>query len=425
MTTTPLRNRERLAWTILLGSFTMFVALAIAVPFGIRYYFVNADIEQTAALEVTAGTILVTEPNHSLPTAVLSQMAPLPEGSLMETDDSSQGNLTVSDPDGTTTLATVQVYGNTSVGLDSIRSPRYAFSPRPHHLLLNMTGGRIRAAVSLDVPREVVLTIQTPQGYVILDRPASASIEVTNAEMTVIVREGEATVAGTNRQGILLQEDQLTVVPIGGSPLGISAAERNLIASGDFQSSSANVWHTIPRRDKENEPSGAVVIETQEGRRVAHFTRAGSGLNWAFVNLRQDLNRDIRDYRSLRLHMLVQVVSQDIYNCGVLGTECPLMVKINYRDTGGSEHEWLQGFFSSANLDGSVPLGCVSCPAPRVDSHAVLPPSTWIPYDSPNLIEVFSKGGGGQPATLTGIEIYASGHAFDSLVTEIELLAQE
>lgn len=425
MTTNSHKNRERLAWTVLISSFAWFVGLAVSLPLGIRYYLHSATDEQVASLGVTNGTVLVTEPGHTLPTAVLSQMDPVSEDSLLETDAASQANLAIAEPDAGSILSTLQVYGNTKIRLVSIRSPRFRLSPNPHRVDLYMTGGRVRASIALDLQRPVVLTVQTPQGTVTLDQPGGVSIEVTNAELTVVVRDGQATVTGKGGESVALSKDQRTVVStLDGQPAGILAAGRNMIVGGDFQDSTPNVWQTSSRRDRDTEPNGTVVIDTLEGRRVAHFSRPGSGLGWATVGLRQEINRDIRDYRSLKLHVLVQVIYQDLFNCGGFGTECPVMVKIVYRDVNGTDHEWLQGFYSAPNHNDGVPVGCVTCAPPKPETHLPVAPVTWIPYDSPNLIEIFSQAGA-RPASVTTIEIYASGHAFESLVTEIELLAEE
>ncbi len=48
---------------------------------------------------------------------------------------------------------------------------------------------------------------------------------------------------------------------------------------------------------------------------------------------------------------------------------------------------------------------------------------SWFLYDSPNLMEIVPEEI--RPARIQLIRVYASGHSYDSMVTDIELLAQE
>src|SRR5690606_24954843 len=52
------QNPERLAWAVLLGSFTIFLILAITLPLAARYAIRHATVSQEARLEPTLGTLL-------------------------------------------------------------------------------------------------------------------------------------------------------------------------------------------------------------------------------------------------------------------------------------------------------------------------------------------------------------------------------
>jgi hypothetical protein len=129
------------------------------------------------------------------------------------------------------------------------------------------------------------------------------------------------------------------------------------------------------------------------------------------VGIRQEVDYDVRDFASLTLHLNVQVLYQSLPGCGSLGSECPILVRIAYKDVDGTDRDWYHGFYS---VD-----------AAASDLLAVwdqqIPPGTWYTFDSMNLVEAFDR----PPARIKEISIYASGHAFDALVTEVELLAQE
>ena len=49
-------------------------------------------------------------------------------------------------------------------------------------------------------------------------------------------------------------------------------------------------------------------------------------------------------------------------------------------------------------------------------------PGNWQTYDSGNLMEELTDT---PPAIIKSLTIYASGHSFDAMVTEVDLLTQE
>ena len=53
---TQYRDRERLAWVILLLSFASCIALAIGAPLGARHFVRNARVRQEVVLEPQRGT---------------------------------------------------------------------------------------------------------------------------------------------------------------------------------------------------------------------------------------------------------------------------------------------------------------------------------------------------------------------------------
>jgi hypothetical protein len=146
-------------------------------------------------------------------------------------------------------------------------------------------------------------------------------------------------------------------------------------------------------------------------------------MSWAEVGIRQELGLDVRDYQELRLHLATWLAFQNLRNCGSLGSECPLMVRLEYQDAAGNGHEWLQGFFYLGSDSGSIPTRCVTCGTPT-GNHLEIPLGRWHLYDSPNLMNLFDDAGS-PPAIINAISFYASGHNFESYLTEVELQAVE
>ena len=106
--------------------------------------------------------------------------------------------------------------------------------------------------------------------------------------------------------------------------------------------------------------------------------------------------------------------------CGSLGSECPVIVQIDYVDGEGGDREWQEGFYSVVNPPGiENPDVCWHCSETFRRTH--IPGNTWYAYLSGNLILLLSRNGL-PPQTIKEIAIYASGHEFDALVTDVELL---
>jgi hypothetical protein len=412
-------NPERTAWTVLLGSFVVFVLLTSSVAFGGTYWLRNASVNQ-GIVPVYSGTVLVTQPGRAAPEANLAE---IPVGAIIVTEANGQASLTFTSARDGGALATVQVFGNSRVEIVRADSPRFGSGVNPSRVILRVTSGRVRAFVAVETGRPVEIELRSDPGAVTrLTRPGSnAEVEATFTESMVTVREGEATVSA-HGQTVTLAKDERAQVEAEAPPRGPLDAERNLIRNGDFGSALDGDWalDVRPPLDPNEEP-GTVELVTMAGRRTTRFQRTGN--NWGQVGIVQSIERDVQGYAALRLHMDVMLGAQDLRNCGAQGTECPLIAKITFVDIYGNTQEWLQGFYYF--YDPSPSAGstlCVSC-WPRQWPHEQWPRGKWQLYDSPNLLDLFDANGT-PAATVRSISIYASGHSFQSFVTDVQLLAE-
>ncbi len=413
-------NPQRLAWTVLIVAFALFLMLAVALPFGTRTLLVNSTRRQHANIVLAAGSVYVTRPSVGVPEALFGAMENLSPGARFETENASRAALSFAPPDNHSTLGTVQLYGDTEATLLELNTPRFQFSKRPHRIAVMLSRGRLRASVALGVERPVAMIVHTPQAKITLERPGSYSVEVRANEALVSVRTGVATVSAQGKS-TLLTRDERTTVSRGSAPAGVLRGERNLIENGSFSAPLTNGWTTFQNRQDADESAGEVEVKVQQGRAALHFNRRG--MSWAEVGIRQELGLDVRDYQELRLHLATWLAFQNLRNCGSLGSECPLMVRLEYQDAAGNGHEWLQGFFYLGSDSGSIPTRCVTCGTPT-GNHLEIPLGRWHLYDSPNLMSLFGDTGS-PPAIINAISFYASGHNFESYLTEVELQAVE
>jgi hypothetical protein len=274
-------------------------------------------------------------------------------------------------------------------------------------------------SLAVDVKRQIVILLKTPHGEVLLERSGSYSIEVAAQKTEVAVRDGAATVSDGEKSVILAPGERTAVRPGSADSLKAETGERNLVVNGDFASPlSPADWSPYKDRYDANDAEGQIEITVDAGRKAVHFIRPGS--NWGRVGIQQKINRDVRDYQSLKLHLAVRLIRQNLSMCGSMGSECPLMVKIEYTDLAGNKNEWVQGFYYYNDSGSNLPPLCVACPSPK-SNHIRVQRSVWYAYDI-DLLALF-KGANRTPAVINTISIYAEGHSFESLVSEIELLA--
>ena len=412
-----MRSRpERLAWVILLGSFFVCVAMAVTTPLTARWYVRNATATQDIGLQIQRGPLSVVRAGRGRPVSVADDTDDVLEGSRITAPNGASGQILVQPADGGggAPIAMVQLYDETELVLASARSPRFQNSPLPHRLNLEMETGRVRINVFGRSGRPTVVDVETAHGSVTL-REGSYEVKI-NSVTEATVRYGEAEL--TNHAG-----DRLVLGPRERSLIGTQTidgplpAARNLVENGDFQEPLDHGWESYAEQADPKQPGGRVEIVTtrmgNEERRVAEFYR--NGVNHAEVGIRQEIGYDVRDFSSVELHMAVRIVSENILGlggCGSMGSECPIIVRLDYKDIHGNDHEWLHGLFIGDPADGWPIHGW----------HERVEPGTWQPFSTGNLMEDLAEI---PPASIKSVRIYASGHSFHAMVADVELLAQE
>lgn len=398
------------------AAFFTCLTLLVAVPVGVNWLLLNTETAQETSVTLISGTVFLTQPGDALPQAIAGGVSGVAETAQVDTEAGSQAAVSFYAPDNITALGSLQIYGGSNIDLSLMRSPRFEWSDRPHRMVIDMQRGRARVSLAVDVERQVVIILKTPHGEVLLERPGSYAIEVTSQRTEVVVRDGAATVSDGGQSVILAPGERTLVKPGDGGSLKVETGARNLVANGDFKVAfSPGDWTANADFLDPSDTPGQIVLTVDGGRNAVHFIRPGN--NWGRLSIQQRINRDVRDYQSLRLHLAVRLVRQNISTCGTYGSECPLMVKLKYTDLAGNKNEWIQGFYYYSDPTSHLPTLCVTCAPPKT-SHVRIEHGVWYPYDSPDLITLLNK-----PAIINDIIVYAEGHSFESLVSEVELLA--
>ena len=413
---------ERLAWTVLLLAFGVFCVLAIGCPLSVRGYLFNARQPLHGQVNAQRGTVRVDRGgSNRVDATTLGDPGSLEvfKGDGVRTIRLDEGLLTLqrNHAENRETLVSVVIYDNSDVVLVDAYSPRFDLGSDPHQAILRLNEGRVRIEVQTSGDaRPVQLEVNTDHALVKMSA-GSYALEMTNQQTVATVRRGSATIRADDQE-LALSGEQRAAVLQSGQLDGPLPAERNLVVNGDFGQGIDTSWVEFS-----SSTDGLVAANNadDEGQSFARFKHDPP--QPSEVGLIQTLNRNVKDLESLVLHVKVFVDSHSLSVCGSLGSECPVMVSVDYRDAVGNGRQWVHGFFAFEDPAIAQPYYCTTCPDPKSGDHNWVPDKAWFLYDSPNLMEIQPPDL--RPVVVQSVRIYASGHSYDSMVTDVELLAQE
>ena len=403
------QNPARVAWVVLLTSFFACVFLAVAVPVGARSVLLHSTRSRYAFLQASQGTAQVWGPNAGDPAAV-TERRPIAEGSRVATDSAAKAVLALStDEAGQSVLATVQLSPNTHVQLEEARSPRFEMSRDPNRVQLDFSSGRLFLTVEQPGERDVQVQVTTPNGTVDVG-PGAFDLTADDKETRVRARTGTATVSSAGRQVKINAGERVNVLA-GQAPEFPVADTVNLIINGGFEKQLAPLWQEFAEVKPGYQP-GKVELVQDDHRNAVRFSRRAEEDVPNRVMVTQTVNRDVERYDNLALRLDLKVLSQSVPGGGEKDSEYPVMVDLNYTDIYGKDLHWYTGFY---NLD--LPPGS---PYPKPSGERV-PLGVWYTYESPNLFELLGET---RPARINSLTIYANGHDYESLVSDVALTVQ-
>jgi hypothetical protein len=397
--------------------------VVVGVPLLVRGYLLNALQPLHAQVNAQRGIVRVERGGSTRTDATgLDDVVPteLFKGDGIRTGERNEGLLTLQVDKGEIreTLTSVVIYDNSDLVLVDAYSPRFSFGSGPHRTILEAKRGRVRIEVQPSSDgRPVQVEVRTERARIQLSE-GSYALDVTSQQTTATVRRGGAIVRAGDQE-LALGDEQRAVVSLSGQLEGPLPAERNLISNGDFGQGVDAAWVSFS-----NPGDGSAFVASasdEEQTSVAWFQHDQP--QPAEVGLIQTLNRNVKDLESLVLHLKVRVNYHSLSVCGSLGSECPVMVRIDYRDVAGNSQQWVHGFYAFEDPTLAVPYYCTTCPNPGIGNHNRVTEGSWFLYDSPNLMESLPLEL--RPAIVDSVRVYASGHGYDSMVTDVELLAQE
>ncbi|HRJ41913.1 MAG: hypothetical protein KJZ86_27915 [Caldilineaceae bacterium] len=400
---------ERMAWVVLLSAFSVFVILAVSIPWTANYLLHHATSPMVAQLKPTVGTILLYTAAGAEPIAVTNARDDVLQGSkLVTTGEATQGVLALaSGTNSEQSIGAVHLYPGTDVTLLRLQQPRFQRSREPYDVRLRLTEGRIRVFTNSRDKRALVVRVELPNGYAVLSE-GSYNFSVQEGRTELSVSLGEARLFHRSNAELVVGPGLRTWMDSEQPPTEAISAERNLILAGDFGSSLSENWEVYS--EAPYVAAGSVELGEQDGRRVAHFVRLGEDGVHTEVGIRQEIDQDVNSYDSMVFRLDVRLLRQTLRGAGEKSSEFPLRVEIAYTDIYGKDLTWGHGFYyRDPPQEWSVSGG------------EKITPFTWYFYESPNLIELLRDT---RPARINSVRLYASGWNYEAMISEVGLFVE-
>lgn len=415
------KNRQRLAWAILIGSFFVCLVITVAVPITVTAFFQNASQDLLMAVQANQGTVGIDDASGTRRAVILGETAEdLEPNSSILTDATATAIMLISTPTDESLLARLSIDGNSTVRINQATAPRFALSNADQEVELSLESGRIRFSLLESESRPIVMKLITPQGSVTIDAPGQYSVEVTNEATQVSVLEGMAEIAAED-ETLMLSSRERAEIPTGAAPHGPLDPERNLIQNGDFGLGFDHWSEYTWKVELTDQPDGTTKIVEVDGEPALQFERVGIG--HADARVQQSINQNVSDYESLGLLVTLRILDQSLGVCGIQGSECPLFIRINYVDENGVNQIWQRGFFSAGEVDdNNTPGACISCAVLQSD-HERVPPGQDFFFEV-DLREAIARQGAFPPIFIESVSLVASGHSFTTQIVDIAFIVE-
>lgn len=359
----------------------------------------NATESPPAILTVDRGTVFYGSPSTA------DQMRARPgmtadEGGLIEVGENSRASLDLFDG------SSVQVMGNTRMELSMLRVGK--FNAEHTRLILGIYQGAAHFNITGRLPHDREVVIQTPHGKVSLSK-GEYLVWVQEDGTRVSSYTGQAK-AGADENAVRIRDAQRALLSIDGIPRGPFPIAENLLWNGDFTRQFQG-WTMLDKGEPGRPDIGGtrrLIEETIAGRRVnaLQITRDTDKDTHNETGIVQEINRDVSAYRTIAVTAWIKVNQSSLSGGGYLGSEYPMMFRVNYTDEQGGRPGWTHGFyFANAEMR-------------PTENGELVAQGEWYPFlgrltDLPD-----------RPVFIRSIEVLSAGHDFDALIADLRLVAE-
>ncbi|MBI1280050.1 MAG: hypothetical protein GC179_18120 [Anaerolineaceae bacterium] len=424
---------QRRAWGIMLISFAVFCTICLVTGIGIIYFLFQSSVPLNGTMEVARGSGGITgqEP--------IRLNASVSNNDGLSTDPLSQATITLSDPEnGKQIVVAMTLRGDTSLKLIRGTRPRFTWSSGQYIVELQDFRGELNVYIPKRLSRELNVSILTRAGDLIylrsggqyILRASDARVQVINQSGDLILKPSNVDIGKSipaNNQGIISYADDPNDV-------AISPANTNLVGdtvfADDLQPLSGTDQGGQPFikdwvcNDNSN-PNGKAYSTMSDGRPVLRFLRDDNATSHGETGCVRSWPRDgqnVESFNYLSLRATFKINYQSLSACGQDGSECPLMLIVEYRDKNDVNRRWIHGFYYFIDPNRNFPLQCNSC----LQAHEQINEKTWFTYDSGNLLNLIANPdqlAEQRPVSIIDIQFKSSGHQYDVMIGDVALFA--
>ncbi len=427
---------ERMAWVVLFIAFVMFCLLSASTVLGIYFFLFESTVPIPTALQVAQGTVGIT--GADLIERVEREQEDLTNTvTSISTDSQSQATIQfrshpVAEDEIPDLIAAVTLQRNTLLTFDHASRPRFEWSPNRPYIQLSQLSGQLDIVITGARKKPFLMHIDTKRGLNIdLSQNGRYRIHATDDEVRLLNLDGAASTffADDAANPNPVPSGQEVVIRLGNRSIEIQRSIENILTNAAFSlQDTAEVqgdllppkWGCPSRIVPDRPPRGSVTMEKFDGRVVARLRRldnATSSSGAGCVQLFGSDGLDVTDFDSIHVVATFNLNYQSLIRCGIEGSECPLMLLITYESEAvGVERRWFRGFYYDKPLLNDYPLRCDSC----FQDHLNINAGVWYTFESDNLFTLLDSSR--HPVRLRSIEFYASGHQFDTAISEMMIL---
>ena len=431
---------ERIAWIVMLGAFLLFCTVTLTTVFGIYHYLFRSTVAMSAVLQVSKGTVGITGPD--LIVAAERERDDLTNSvTSVSTDSLSQATIQFKDlgesgAEAAELLAAVTLQGNTQVTFNHANRPRFEWSQNPQSIQFSRLIGSLDILIAGVSEHPFLMdfytdSLSSDKGvHVAFNSNGRFRLTVSEDEVRLLNLAGEAVAFFRDDQHRreLARSGHELVVRIGARSMTQFPARTNVLMHGEISllkgdevTQALNAWRCSIRQ--EQAPPGDFSLVRFDGRVGLRLRRLNNAQSNGEVRCTQTFDGeglDVREYDTVRVLTTFLPNYQNLSVCGRAASECPLMLQINYSylDNAGRsrDDQWYRGFYYAPDISGVARKRCDTC----IQDHLDINQAVWYTFDSDNLLNLIAEEE--RPARIKSVSFYASGHQFDTLVSEMALL---
>lgn len=433
---------QRMAWGVLLVAFAIFCTLCATTTIALQFFLFQSTVNIQTTLQPGRGTAIVRDGGGSALPPVLAPFS-LSRGMAVRTDATdkrAQASLVFQDRHGDGKMvATVTLMNDTTLRLRDTLRPRFDWSVlNLYRINLVDIAGEVDVYVGEDLDLPVEINLWTADGTrIILSAGGHYTLLATGGPPQIINWSGQAVMippasntgqsVGAGQRGTLGEAEQFVI---------LEASPRNLVENGQFtvfrpENGAADpalpdqpvAWRC--GRTANISPSSMYMADVApDGRPAFRLVRGDNAQSSAATWCEQPLdNFPLEGIASLEVRATLYIAHQSISACGILATECPLMIQIDFASNSGRQPTLRHGLYARFDpIFAGWPLLCDTCGG---RDHVRIYEDAWYTYESGNLLPFLrDPDNPGETFSLRSLRIYASGHEYDVYVAEVALIAR-